>query len=481
MVVGGGVGALTVAIRLRVAGHDVCVVERNEHVGGKVTSFERDGYSFDLGPTLLTLPALFDDVFRLAGTSLSEHFDLVRLERQFRHRWPDGSMLDVHDDPDRTAAAFDALAPGAGDQWRAFQSTAASIWEIATRTFLAGPMSGPWALLRRARSPRDVVRIDGLRTLHRSATAHFDDPRLRQWVGRYATYSGSSPFRAPATLACIPHIEATEGCWHPMGGMRRLGAALERVARDVGVEILTGTAVSSIRQSGGRVTGVIAGGVGAAESIAADVVVAGVDAEHLYADLVHDPRSSRRVRRADRSTSAFVLCLAVRGSTPGIGHHNVWFSADHRHEFSQLSSGDVADDPTIYACVSSVTDPGRAPAGCENWTLLVNVPAGAVVDATTHTDLVLDRLAAHGTDLRGRIEFTHALTPADIERRDRSAGGAIYGTSSNSRRAAFLRPPNRGPLDGLFLVGGSSHPGGGLPLVATSAAIVASMVREDTR
>ena len=476
IVIGAGMGGLAAAVRLRAAGHEVTVLERNHQPGGKLAELVTHGYTFDLGPSLVTLPHVYDEVFRLAGTTLAEQDELVRLDPQFRYHWPDGAQLTVPDGAEATAAALEAFAPGAGAAWRRFDERGRRIWDTSERTFFAGPMSDPLSLLRRMRSPLDLIAIDPLRTLARSAAAHFDDARLQQWVGRYATYSGSSPFRAPATLACIPHIEARYGCWYPMGGVGRLRDALVEVARSVGVELRTGADVAAIGTDGSRVTGV---DLVAGEHLAADIVVANADAEHLYGDLLPDRRALRRVRRAERSTSGFVVCVGARGTTPGIGHHNVWFSSDSRAEFEQLTSGRLAEEPTVYACVSSVTDPSQAPAGAENWFLLVNTPPGVDIDREAYTTVVLDRLRAHGIDLAGRAEVLETSTPADLAARVRAPGGAIYGSSSDGWRAAFVRPANRGVREGLYLVGGSSHPGGGLPLVTTSARIVADLVSHD--
>ena len=476
VVIGSGVGGLTAAIRLQVAGHDVTVVERNHVVGGKLAVFERDGFVFDLGPSLVTLPHVFDKVFRLAGTSLDEQVTMVRLDPQFKYSWRDGSALDVPDDPDATAAAFDAFAPGAGEQWREFDANGRTIWDISERTFFAGPMSNPSSLLKRMKSPRDLLDIDALRTLRRAARDTFDDDHVRQWAGRYATYSGSSPAQAPATLACIPHIESRFGCWYPMGGLGALRSAFENVATGIGVEIKTSTEVMSITSTPDRVTGVA---LDDGSHIDAPIVVANVDAQHLYDDLLPDRTAAKQVRKARRSTSGFVLCIGARGRTEGIGHHNVWFSDDAYQEFRAIDAGQLADDPTIYGCVSSTTDPTQAPAGDENWFLLVNTPPGIDVDAERYRDVVLERLATHGVDLRRRMRFCAHMTPSDIEHNYRSPGGAIYGTSSNGKRAAFARPANRGAKPGLYLVGGSSHPGGGLPLVTMSGRIVADMIADD--
>ena len=481
IVVGGGVGGLAVATRLSAAGHDVTIVERNDVVGGKLATLHRDGYTFDVGPSLITLPHVFDELFRVAGTTLDEQVEMVRLDPQFRYRWSDGSELDVFDDGDHTAASFDELSDGAGDAWRSFDRRGRRIWDVAERTFFAGPMSNPLSLARRLRSPTDLTAIDPFRTLDRSARSFFDDERFVQWAGRYATYSGSSPFRAPATLACIPHIEARFGCWYVSGGLGSLCQALVRVAELSGVTIETGRAVSRITVSNGAGSNGRVAGVDLADGthLSADIVVGNTDAELLYSELVDDERALRQVRKAKRSTSGFALCIGVRGLTPAIRHHNVWFSDDSAAEFAEIEAGQLAGDPTIYACVSSVTDSTQAPDGCENWFVLVNTPPGVDVDTEAYGALVLDRLAAHGVPLAGRTEFVETLTPADIEARYASPGGAIYGTSSDGMRAAFRRPANRGSVDGLYLVGGSSHPGGGLPLVTSSARIVAEMIAGD--
>ena len=337
-------------------------------------------------------------------------------------------------------------------------------------------MTSPVSLARRLRSPFDLTAIDGFRTLHRSAASYFDDDRLVQWAGRYATYSGSSPFRAPATLACIPHIEARHGCWYPIGGLGTIRDALERLARACGVEIRTGTEAIAITADSARVRGVV---LADGTEVAADVVVANVDAEHLYTDLLPDPAASRRVHRAGRSTSGFAICATVRGLTPGLLHHNVWFSEDERGEFEAIGRGELPDDPTIYGCVSAVTDPSQAPDGCENWFLLVNTPPGVEIDPDRGTG---PRVAPLG-DARRSARRTDRVRPHDDAGRHRRALPVAgrrdlrHVVGRDARRVH--RPANRGTRAGLYLVGGSSHPGGGLPLVLTSARIVAEMIADD--
>ncbi len=481
-VVGGGVGGLAAAIRLAAAGHDVTVLERNAELGGKLTVRHRDGFTFETGPSLLTLPRVFDDLFRVAGTSLPEAVDLVRLDPACRYRFADGSGFDTHDRVDDTVASLQALSPGSGAEYRAFLDRGRRIWEVAERSFFAGPIESPLRLVRRMRSPLDLLAIDPLRTLAGRATRSFSDPRLRRFVGRYATYSGSSPRLAPATLACIPWVEASLGAWYVRGGLGTLRDALAGTARTLGVHVATGTDVVEVLADDRAVRGVRRSD---GEIVEADVVVADVDALHLYGDLLDDRGALRRARRAPRSSSGFVLLLGVEGTTPMLAHHNVAFSADEQAELGALfgSRRQPVADPTVYVCCSARTDASQAPAGCENWFVLVNAPEGGGIDwaarAESYRDHLLEVLAHRGWDLAGRVRFCEVITPLDIAARFRSPGGSIYGTSSNGRRAAFLRPANRGPRRGLYLVGGSSHPGGGLPLVAMSGAIVAGMVAED--
>jgi phytoene desaturase len=486
IVIGGGVGGLATAIRLASAGHDVQLFERSANVGGKLGRHEAEGFTWETGPSLLTLPDVFDELLALAGTSLAEACRPVRLDVTCRYHFADGSTFATRDDPAATRAGVEALSPGSGQAWERWQERAARVWSTAERTFFAGPIEDPLALARRMRSPLDLLAIDPLPTLHQRAAATFCDPRLVQWACRYATYAGSDPWQVPATLGCIPHVEQAHGCWALLGGLASLADALGGAASALGASVRTGAEVVEVLAEGrhGRVSGVL---LATGEEISADIVVANVDAAHLYADLLPDRRGRRRVRAAGRSTSGFVLLLGATGRTEGLDHHTVLFSAGYRQEFLEMAAGRPPSDPTIYICAADRTDPGAAPPGCESLFVLVNVPSGydpaSAWDAAAteaYGDRILHALDRRGLDLRRRLVHREAITPADLAGRHRAVGGAIYGTSSNGRRAAFTRPPNRGPRPGLYLVGGSSHPGGGLPLVALSAKITAAMIEADS-
>ncbi|WP_239372547.1 MULTISPECIES: NAD(P)/FAD-dependent oxidoreductase [unclassified Frankia] len=510
VVVGAGVGGLATAARLAAAGHRVTICERASDVGGKLGRFSQDGFTFDTGPSLLTMPEVFADLFAATGAPLSDLLELRRLDPIARYRFADGTLLDAHADDDAFTAELDAvLPPGSGQQWRRLAAHAERLWEATREPFLSAPTAGVRSLASLAlRRPGDISTIAPGLTLRGLGQRHLADHRLRMFLDRYATYTGSDPRRAPAALAVIAHVERCYGGWYLPGGLHQLGQAVAERAVCLGARLLLDQAVIAItRGAGGRAAGVQLADGG---RIDADLVVSGVDAQTVYGMLAPHRRAERRLRRARASLAGFVLLLALRGRTPDLAHHTVLFPADNDDEFDAVFGGRLAVDPTIY--ISAPDDPALAPPGCEAWFVLVNAAphatrlppgrargraspggtnsgSGSVNRSVNHgldwerpgladayAARILNLMAERGLDVRERLRWQHVITPADLEQRTGAVGGAIYGTSSNGLRAAFLRPGNRSPIPGLFLVGGSSHPGGGLPLVAMSAKIVADMI-----
>ena len=374
------------------------------------------------------------------------------------------------------------MAPGHGDRWLHHLEWARGCWQASQGSFFAGPIDRLSDFRRRTGHPRDVLAVDPFRTLAGRASTSFTDPRLRMYAARYATYSGSDPFRAPAALGCTPYLEHTHGVWHVRGGLVRLRDALAGLLEGTGVEVRTDTTVQRLDARRGRVRGVVLAG---GEHVAADVVVSDIDAHRLFGSLLPMPRPRRRVQRLGASSSAFLVLAGVRGRSRDLAHHNLFFGRDYRREFRQIfAERRPPTEPSIYLGCSVVDDPTQAPEDAENWTLLVNVPAGDQrtwpVSVADYRDLVLRHLEHYGVEVAGRLSFTETITPNDLEQRYDAWGGAIYSTPHHGRIAPFRRPGNRGPLRGLYLVGGSTHPGGGLPLVAKSAEIVTQLVTEET-
>jgi phytoene desaturase len=493
VVVGAGLGGLATAARLGAGGHDVTVLEQADRIGGKLGTYERDGHLFDTGPSLVTMPQVYRDLFAATGGPLDEAVELVRLDPAVQYRFADGTRLTVPGSPSATPGALaGALGPEAGTEWTALMARAAAMWRISEEPFLRRPLQGAATLARLARNPADVATIAPWQTLRGLGSRQLSDPRLRMLLDRYATYSGSDPRRTPAVLATVPYAEQRFGSWYVRGGLHRLALAVAERATDRGAVVRTGSPVRRVLVDGGRAAGVeLADG----SRVPADGVVSGVDAAALYGDLLPPGGRARDARRdlarATPSLSGVVLLLALRGRTPGLAHHTVLFPGDYDAEFDAVfgsgpfrSAPRPVADPTLY--VSAPDDPALRPdEDSESWFVLVNAPRhdpGRGVDwdapglADRYAADLLAVLARRGLDVRDRLRWCEVRTPADLARDTGSPGGSIYGTSSNGTRAAFLRPANASPVPGLFLVGGSAHPGGGLPLVTLSAEIVAGLV-----
>lgn len=477
-------GGLAVAARLAAGRHTVTVFEQSHSPGGQNAGFERGGFRFDLGPSMLTLPAVYRDLFLKTGRSLEDTVDLQAVDPAFGYHFADGTVATVPGAG--VGASADALQTALGGdtahEWRALLRRAGEIWALTRSDVLGRAPAGYRDLLPLARSHKRLRTLAPWQTLRQLGSRTLRDPRARMILDRYATCAGSDPRRSPAALVTIPFVEQTFGVWHVGGGLHTLAAALHQRCADLGVQFRFDTPVTRIVTDEHGVTGVL---VGDGQFVAAEMVVSDADARTVYTQLIDDPRTRvprQRLARMAPSPSGFVLLLAVAGSTPGIRHHNVWFPDDYDAEFDGLFGREPRPlpDPAIYACVPD--DPEMRPAGHEAWSILVSAPAHQPpgldwhAAADEYAEHVLDVLAGRGVDLRPRILWREIRSPADLAQATATPGGSIYGMSSNGRLSTALRPSNRSPVPGLFLVGGSAHPGGGLPMVGMGAEIVSAAV-----
>jgi phytoene desaturase len=486
VVVGAGVGGLATALRLAAAGHRVTVYERGEAVGGKLGRYTRrtraGTFRFDTGPNLFTLPQIAADLFDDDLTDL----DLVELNPIVRHRFADGTVLDsCADQKEFTAHIGAVINERSAQEWRRLWKRAEHAWETSWRHVLTAPARSTLALSKLAWRVGDLAAIGPGQTMRGLSLRYLSDPRMRMLLERYATYSGADPRRAPAALLAIPYAEMRYGGWYLRGGLGNLADALLTRCADRGVRVHTGTPVLEIEAAGGRVHGVrLAGG----EIVPADIVVANADALEVYRDLL--PHKRRAARLRERSLAGFVMLLGVHGRTPRLAHHTVLFPRDYDAEFDDIVgrprrgvAAGPARDPAAYITVAD--DPLVRPDGHEAWFVLVNAPPHGTDQASVnwtapemaerYANRILDVLANRGIEVRNRVLFREVRTPADLQVATAAPGGAIYGTPVHGF-TGLRRPGNRGPVRGLFLVGGSVHPGGGLPMVMLSAKIVAGQI-----
>jgi phytoene desaturase len=472
-VVGAGVGGLATGVRLAARGHAVTVFEAGAAAGGKCGRVTAGGFAWDSGPSLLTMPWVLEALFAETGAPLADELELLPVEPVTRYRFADGSSFDLSADLERSRAALEGWRPGAGAEWAAFMATCETMWR-ASEGVLSGASPWPPRIPPPAGarpSPLDLLRVKPWWTLRRLARAHTADPRLRMVIERFATYAGADPRRAPAALAVAGYVEHAWGAWHPRGGLYALVEALVRRFEALGGELRLCAPVRRIvltaRDGGLLGPSRRAAGVELDDGILpADAVVAAVDAEAVHRDLLGRPLPVR-----ERSVSGLALMLGLRGRTPGLVHHTISFPADYEAEFDDVFvRRRPVRDPTIYVSASCATDPAEAPPDAENWFVLVNAPAiGDGADWDAEAERVVDRL-----DVRERVVARALRHPGDLERETAGVAGAIYGAAPHGRLGTLRKPSTRvRGVRGLWLTGGTVHPGGGLPLVLLGAATTA--------
>ena len=489
-IIGGGLGGLAAACTLAARGHEVTLIEKNAWLGGKAAVLEEGGYRFDMGPTILTVPRVLARIFGEAGRRLEDELDLVRLDPQWRCFFEGGSVLDLREDAGEMRRELDRFAPGTADGYDAFLRVAERLSGISDRFFfwksvedLKDTMDGKmsWATLK------DVMALRMHRSVAGQVSSTVRDRRVAQMLEHFIQYVGSSPAASPAVLCGIAHMQVGEGVWYPMGGTRAVPAALARVADALGVRVRTGVDVTRITVENGRATGVE---TSTGERLRFDQVVSNMDSVRTYRELVGGSAWDRfrGGRRREAACSGVVLYLGLDRAYDHLAHHNFVFSRDPEEEFDAIyNKGEPAPDPTAYLAAPARTEPGVAPPGGEALYVLVHTPY-----LRAHHDwsrmlpeyrrTILDKLArtAGTDDIEGRISVERVLTPQDIHDRYKVLDGAIYGLASHGRVLGAFKPGNRSrQVRGLYLAGGSAHPGPGMPMALMSGWIAADTLDGD--
>ena len=494
IVIGAGIGGLAAAVDLAGAGHDVTVLERAPTPGGKMRQLVVGGAAIDAGPTVLTMRWTFDELFADAGTSLDAHITLQPAEILARHAWSGGDRpnehsnaahLDLYADLERSVAAIAAFAGRReADGYRAFAARAREMFETLDKPFIRTqrPRLDQLVASYGLTGLGSLRRISPFNILWSALGEHFTDPRLRQLFGRYATYCGSSPYLAPATLMLVAHVERA-GVWYPQGGLHALARAVADLAAAKGALLRYDAHVAAIDAQGGAVAGVT---LASGERLAADAVVLNGDVAALTAGLFGATLSGAapKIARADRSLSAVTFAMKATPRGFPLVRHNVFFSQNYQAEFDAILSRDaIPDEPTVYVCAQDRGDDDAAPTGAERLLCLVNAPASG--DARAFPSQEISRcedrmhalLARCGLTIEGRAR---AVTdPAGFDTLFPATGGALYGPASHGWQASFHRSGARTKVPGLYLAGGSVHPGPGVPMAAMSGRLAAAALLAD--
>jgi phytoene desaturase len=481
-VIGAGVSGIAASIRMRNKGYQVHVFEANSFPGGKLSTESKNGYRFDMGPSVFTMPTYVDELFKLSGKNPRDYFNYISLDPVYHYFFEDGTVLDAHHNKQPFAEAMAAKTNDSAKNIIQYLDKNEVVYNLTAGVFLQNSLHKVknFFTKRVAKGLLNFGKIGAFDTMHQANKKAFKDPRLVQIMNRYATYNGSSPYLAPATLNVIAHVEIVEGAYYPIGGMFSITQSLVNLAKDIGVQFHFSTPVREILVESKQIAGIKTD----EKIIPFDVVISNMDVYNSYHKLLPNQHKPKRTLDQPKSSSGIIFYWGIKKEFKQLGLHNILFSSNYEEEFDTIFAKKLPyHDPTIYLNITSKHSPEDAPPGCENWFSFINVPNNSgqnwdalVSEARENMISKINRMLQ--TDIRPLIESEMVFDPRVIEKRTSSAFGAIYGNSSNSKFAAFMRHPNFSKsIKGLYFCGGSVHPGPSIPLCLLSAKITTDLVK----
>ncbi|MEM1328428.1 MAG: 1-hydroxycarotenoid 3,4-desaturase CrtD [Bacteroidota bacterium] len=475
-IIGAGIAGLASAIRMASRGYQVAVFEANDYPGGKLSEFRIGDYRFDAGPSLFTMPQYVEELFEVAGKKVEDYFRYERLDRVCEYFWEDQTRLTAFADQKDFAVEVEEKLDVPAEKILNLLEDSHHKYEVTGKIFLEKSLhkANTWLDWSTVKAMLKVPTLDLFTTMNRLNKKRLAHPKLVQLFNRYATYNGSNPYKTPGLLNIIPHFEYGFGAYLPKGGMHAITLALYQLAQDLGVQFHFGQKAEEIIVSDKAVRGLKVGG----QQHNFDRVICNMDIFHAYRQLLPHEKHPKRILSQPKSTSALIFYWGIKKSFRELDVHNILFSENYEREFADMEAGKVYNDPTVYINITSKKNPQDAPAGCENWFTMINVPFDGGQDWAIIIEVARQNIQAKikrclGVDVSDLIEVEEILDPQRIESRTQSHLGALYGTSSNNRMAAFMRHPNfSSRIQGLYFCGGSVHPGGGIPLCLLSAKII---------
>lgn len=485
-IVGAGLGGLSAAIRLANVGFKVDVYEQNSSPGGKAAQFSKNGFRFDKGPSLLTMPFVIQELFRDSGEEINDYLNLKQLEIICKYFYPDGSVINAYSDMDKFGDEIELKTTDKKESLKKYLNYCKTIYDLTSDLFLYNsPAELSTFLNKKAFSTLlQINKIDPFRTMHQANSDFFSDSKLVQLFDRYATYNGSNPYKAPATLNIIQHVEYNLGSFIPVGGIYSITEALMKLALKKGVKFHFNCKVDEIIIEGKNAKGLKINN----QFEKYDAVLSNVDVNTTFQKLIKNiqTRESLRYSKLPPSFSGLVFYWGINGTFPKLETHNIFFSENYRQEFEYLFfNKTIPLDPTIYVYISSKLNKQDAPDGCENWFVMVNAPYihnqdwDAEIKTTRYN--IIEKLSKYlQLDISKNILFEESLTPINIQNNTGSYLGSIYGIASNDKFSAFRRQSNKSrTIKNLYFCGGSAHPGGGIPLVILSGKISSELIKKD--
>lgn len=485
-IVGAGLGGLSAAIRLANSGFNVDVYEQNSFPGGKASQFVKDGFRFDKGPSLLTMPFVLEELFRDCWENINDYLSLNRLEIICKYFYPDGSIINAYSDSDKFGNEIEAKTIDTKSSLKRYLNYCSTIYDLTSELFLYNSPSQILTFLNKKafKTLFQIKKIDPFRTMHQANSSFFKDPKLVQLFDRYATYNGSNPYKAPATLNIIQHVEYNLGSFIPEGGIYSISNSLYLLAQKKGVKFHFNAKVEEIIIINKSAHGLKVDG----KEKVYDIILSNVDVNTTFKYLIKEnhTKEAKRYSKLPPSFSGLVFYWGVDGTFEQLEAHNIFFSKNYQQEFDYLFiNKTIPDDPTIYIYISSRLNKKDAPAGKENWFVMVNAPYIHKQDWDAELKIarykIIEKINSFlKVDISKKILFEDMLTPLDIQNNTGSYLGSIYGIASNDKFSAFRRQSNKSKnINKLFFCGGSAHPGGGIPLVILSGKIASELIAKE--
>ena len=489
IIIGSGIAGLASAVRLAIAGHVVTVYESNAYPGGKLTEINMGEFRFDAGPSLFTLPELVTDLFKLAGKNPSDYFEYEQIEKACNYFYEDGTSFTAYHNKQKFAEELtNKLGITNTKPLFKYLNKSAKKYALTAPLFIEKSLHklSTFTSINTLKAISNLGTYQLTKTINDVNESAFKDPRLVQYFNRFATYNGSSPYKAPGMLTMIPHLEHNIGTFFPKGGMIAITNSIYKLALELGVKFLFNSYVKEIKTEGVKNQKVVKGIMVNGEFVPADIILSNVDIHPTYTKLLKNEPQPKRLLNQEKSSSALIFYWGINKAFPELDLHNILFSSDYKIEFKHIFSyKSIYYDPTIYINITSKYKTDDAPQGCENWFVMINVPANTTQNWDAHVAQARKQIISKinrilKTKIESYIVAEEILNPVTIESRTSSFGGSLYGNSSNNMYAAFLRHKNfSSSIKGLYFCGGSVHPGGGLPLCLNSAKITTEIINED--
>lgn len=480
-ILGAGLGGLSAAISLSQYDYQIEIFEKNSYIGGKLGFYENSGYKFDTGPSVLTMPFVIEKLLNSINENLFNYLELVKLEPLNRNFFINSNYIDTYSDIEKMQLELSKFSQKDANNYIKFYNYIKKIYEKAADIFLNYPIHDLNYLFKNKIIPNflDIIYLDVFKNMAERNQTFFEDYRINQIFNRYATYNGSNPYQTPATMNIISYVEIGLGAYYIKGGIYNLVNTLEKIIKKRNIKVNYNCEIQEILIKNNKAIGIKVNN----ENIYYDSIISNIDVIETFNHLIKNYDEEKiKLNKLESSLSGFVILAGINKINSNLLHHNVFFTKNYKEEFNQIFNGEFPNDPTIYVAITSKTDLEHSPKNCENWFILVNAPylnskINWKCDKNKFKDVILNKFSYYDIDISNSIEFEKVITPEDLYNLFRSNKGSIYGISSNNRMTAFKRPANRNKkIKNLYFAGGSSHPGGGIPLVILSGIHAATLL-----